>query len=863
MSNRRALFPTLMFTILLVAAGPSRAQTDAVSLKSTDTSTQIPRLVVTTSTGVGALASVRVEQSRFYPGTNAIFQLGTYTPGTPGAGDVRYSGGNVLYYDSSAWQTLMQLGPNSPQASSSANPCIYLNETNAGAPSLLTLQVAGASRFTIANSGSFTAYGDGLPSGNNSLDLGSSAVAWNDAFVGGTISFGTTATRTTLNYTAPSAGRTITFPNASGNVLLDSTAAGNFVSSVTGSNGITPTSASTGGVTLGLSTTAGDTTSYVMNQTAGVQTASFRISGTGDLSGTTATYQLQSVNSNAGAGTHAGLYGQANGAGTGWNIGVYGNTNNSSTENWGVLGDSSGTNGGKGVYGRYVGTGSGQGVGAANNSTSTGTNYAISGQANGNTGTGTKYGVYGETLGTATSNYGVSGNAMGAGTTNYGIYGTASGGTTNWAGYFNGNVNITGSFTVAGTTDPYVNETGDTMTGDLAITGAVVDFNDVVGEKVMLYGASGGATSYALGIEGSTLYARANGYHRWYVSVVADSGASESMELDSDSLNLASKEAIGYGDSWLRLNNASSFGSGTYTPGLMRADGGFNVDNQTVIDNDGGWHRSYGATGWYNGTYGGGWYMTDAAWVRTYSNSDVLINDTGDAILRIQGPLNSDTNIARLEFNEDVGGGICGLHFIYLASSERLDLNADCGSLLNIMSFERSSQQVGIGNQAPAYDLHLGANSAAKPTSSSWTVPSDRLLKTDIFDFEDGLDVVRRIHPVWYRYNGLAGMPTEEMGVGVIAQELREVMPYAVKTWTAKISPSDAEETELLAVDDYSMNYVMINALQELDEKDGRILHRLQVLEEENRLLRQMLEQFLSSSGQDRAPRDPRGEGAH
>jgi hypothetical protein len=51
--------------------------------------------------------------------------------------------------------------------------------------------------------------------------------------------------------------------------------------------------------------------------------------------------------------------------------------------------------------------------------------------------------------------YGVKGRAEGAGTAvTYGVYGTASGGATNWAGYFAGDVTITGKLTVDGLIDP-------------------------------------------------------------------------------------------------------------------------------------------------------------------------------------------------------------------------------------------------------------------------------------------------------------------------------------------------------------------------------------------------------------------------
>ena len=42
-------------------------------------------------------------------------------------------------------------------------------------------------------------------------------------------------------------------------------------------------------------------------------------------------------------------------------------------------------------------------------------------------------------------------------------------------------------------------------------------------------------------------------------------------------LHLDPKEAIDGNDTWLRLNQNSDFASGVYTPGAVRANGGFNV----------------------------------------------------------------------------------------------------------------------------------------------------------------------------------------------------------------------------------------------------------------------------------------------
>lgn len=85
-----------------------------------------------------------------------------------------------------------------------------------------------------------------------------------------------------------------------------------------------------------------------------------------------------------------------------------------------------------------------QAVRIENNRTN-GVNYGIYSYANANT-TYTKAGVFGYGYGNDASNkYGLYGQAFGAGGTKIGVYGTTGGSGTNWAGYFAGNVRITGN----------------------------------------------------------------------------------------------------------------------------------------------------------------------------------------------------------------------------------------------------------------------------------------------------------------------------------------------------------------------------------------------------------------------------------
>ena len=89
------------------------------------------------------------------------------------------------------------------------------------------------------------------------------------------------------------------------------------------------------------------------------------------------------------------------------------------------------------VYGGYFygGYGSHQSWGAYGEGEGAPTNYGLYGWGHNAAPTGWNVGVYG--------------GASSATATNYGVYGWADGATTNWAGYFSGNVNVTGDLTTS------------------------------------------------------------------------------------------------------------------------------------------------------------------------------------------------------------------------------------------------------------------------------------------------------------------------------------------------------------------------------------------------------------------------------
>jgi len=127
-----------------------------------------------------------------------------------------------------------------------------------------------------------------------------------------------------------------------------------------------------------------------------------------------------------------------------------------------------------------------------------------------------------------------------------------------------------------------------------------------------------------------------------------------------------------------------------------------------------------------------------------------------------------------------------------------------------------TSGNVGIGTSAPAYQLQLSLNSAAKPSSSLWTVVSDSRVKENIRDYTTGLEAILKIEPKLYDYNGKAGFEKTKDNIGIIAQDMQNVMPETIKTYNTKLNEDDTEDTELLNFDGHAVTFALINAVKDL-----------------------------------------------
>jgi len=120
---------------------------------------------------------------------------------------------------------------------------------------------------------------------------------------------------------------------------------------------------------------------------------------------------------------------------------------------------------------------------------------------------------------------------------------------------------------------------------------------------------------------------------------------------------------------------------------------------------------------------------------------------------------------------------------------------------------------------------------AFKLGTLAWENGSDARIKKDISPFTDGLDVVKKINPVHYTYNGKGGLPEGFKGIGVIAQEVQPIIPYAVNSMKQKLNRGDDFETDILTFDGGTLPFILINAIKEQQGQIESLTTRIEELE--------------------------------
>ena len=116
--------------------------------------------------------------------------------------------------------------------------------------------------------------------------------------------------------------------------------------------------------------------------------------------------------------------------------------------------------------------------------------------------------------------------------------------------------------------------------------------------------------------------------------------------------------------------------------------------------------------------------------------------------------------------------------------------------------------------------------------SSSWSTTSDRRIKKNIVDNNIGLAEINQLRVRNFEYRtedeiedkNIAdrAVPNKGVQVGVIAQEVMDIIPAVVNTH---------EETGIMSVNPDNLTWYLVNAVKELSAKNEALEARLAALE--------------------------------
>ena len=240
------------------------------------------------------------------------------------------------------------------------------------------------------------------------------------------------------------------------------------------------------------------------------------------------------------------------------------------------------------------------------------------------------------------------------------------------------------------------------------------------------------------------------------------------------------------------------------------------ISTSGLISN--GWLRTVGQCGWFSQTYGGGWYMTDSTYVRTYGSKAIHIPNSSYYSVNTTGGFYSSWN-NNLPYNSTniikINSGILNCPELAISANNTCQPVVTWSNVVNgygyrtrysiasVRSSAWGSMRLSVGNSDAgtsigAYiDIHGGGTITLGGTthgtggiysdsyvSAKGNNSSDARLKTDIHGF-NATSILKRLKPKAFRWNSTAwglsdAFKTDELQYGLIAQETKNVLPGIV-----------------------------------------------------------------------------------
>jgi hypothetical protein len=114
-------------------------------------------------------------------------------------------------------------------------------------------------------------------------------------------------------------------------------------------------------------------------------------------------------------------------------------------------------------------------------------------------------------------------------------------------------------------------------------------------------------------------------------------------------------------------------------------------------------------------------------------------------------------------------------------------------------------------------NIYTSAPHAYKTGSTTaWEIYSDARIKRNVTPYTKGLAELNQIQIKNFEFNGLAHSKEGEKGLGVIADEIKQILPDCVHTIPTLLNPTDTEKVDLNTFDATELLYLLVNSVKEL-----------------------------------------------
>jgi len=275
-----------------------------------------------------------------------------------------------------------------------------------------------------------------------------------------------------------------------------------------------------------------------------------------------------------------------------------------------------------------------------------------------------------------------------------------------------------------------------------------------------IYGYTGG---------GSSRYRQTELGHAWFYAASGTAGNAitftQAMTLDANSNLIVNDTAVQY-SSKLYVNGAFAARNGgvdgTYADAFTAGYNG-NYNEKNVIQTQVG-----GASGFrFKTSNGGGSASTTTTLDLAINGTIFYINGSEKARIDSSGNLLVGTTNSA----ENAGAG-----FKLLTSGQ-----VACITTANTTNAQMSTYEL-YSTGASAFRFYVGAGGTIFATSTTITAISDKRLKENVRDLDDGLDVVMALKPRKFDWKEGKGANIKNAR-GFIAQEFETVLPDMIETW--------------------------------------------------------------------------------